>query len=236
MNKLDIISKKYGGSVRTFHRGRVLEYTDEDGNVRPRFKDEPKFDTHTGGDASERGYTDVYLKEFDSYKDDYINFLEIGIFQGRSLAMWSDYFSKGTVFGIDLNLTEFNLMKPELEKMGAFSNKNLAYVAEMNSTNAIATSLCTCFNIIIDDGDHTQDAQWWTFKNFYPNLCSGGIYIIEDCRCFWADEFKKIVLKTRDDDKERMTIFSNIKSVEIIECKDISTVSPLHRLVIIKKL
>ena len=36
------------------------------------------------------------------------------------------------------------------------------------------------FDIIIDDGLHTHEAQWKTFLNFIPYLKDGGIYFIED--------------------------------------------------------
>ena len=36
------------------------------------------------------------------------------------------------------------------------------------------------FDIIIDDGLHTHEAQWKTFENFIPFLNEGGSYFIED--------------------------------------------------------
>ena len=71
---------------------------------------------HGGGDSSISGYTDVYVEYFKNFKEKYFQFLEIGVFQGRSLAMWSDYFPNAMINGIDLSIKEFELMKPELKK------------------------------------------------------------------------------------------------------------------------
>ena len=153
--KMDIlteISNKYGGRVSALNRGTGGH--------------------NTGGDASINGYAVEYIKLFDKIKDDKINFLEIGIFQGRSLAMWSDYFSNGKIYGVDVNVTEFELMKPELLKMGAFKNDNLCGIIEGDSNDSttalvIGDNKELYFDVIIDDGRHTRLHQLKTFKNFY---------------------------------------------------------------------
>ena len=162
MNVLNEFSDKYGGKVSGIHRGTGRH--------------------HIGGDADINGYTDVYIKLFDGIRNDEINFLEIGVFQGRALAMWSDYFSNGKIYGIDINITEFNLMKKELIEMGAFKNENLCDVIQGNSTDIMVRGDNNepYFHIIIDDGDHTYKAQRETFNNLYPLLMVGGIYVIED--------------------------------------------------------
>ena len=162
MNILNEFSSKYGGKVSATNRGTGGQ--------------------NTGGDASECGYTDVYIKLFDEIRNDEINFLEIGIFQGRSLAMWSDYFSNGNIYGIDINITEFDIMKPKLESMGAFKNGNLCDVIQGSSLDikTRGDNDEPYFHIIIDDGAHSYKAQVETFNNFYPLLMEGGTYVIED--------------------------------------------------------
>ena len=76
----------------------------------------------------------AYIKIFEHLKDVRFHFLEIGIFQGRSLAMWSDYFKNATINGIDINTKEFYLTKPELEKMSAFTNNNLGLIEQIDTT------------------------------------------------------------------------------------------------------
>ena len=256
MNELDILNKKYGGIVTAIHRGRYVKYSggemddkffetlDEKYKTLPResFKESVIWEgqllneegsfysprIHTGGDASENRYTDAYIKIFEHLKDVRFHFLEIGIFQGRSLAMWSDYFKNATINGIDINTKEFYLTKPELEKMSAFTNNNLGLIEQIDTTQNMLTEIGNCFRIIIDDGNHAAEAQWATFKNYFPFLCSGGIYVVEDVNKNWAEKFKNEMLKLRDNDEDCMSIFKVIKDIEVIECNE-------ARLLVIKR-
>ena len=162
MNTLTKIINKYGGVVTANNRGTGVK--------------------NVGGDAARNGYVNEYVRLFDEIRDNKINFLEIGIFQGRSLAMWSDYFSNGKIYGIDIDTTEFELVYPELLEMGAFENDNLHEVIQGDTTDSKVNSSNTesRFDVIIDDGDHTHLGQLATFKNFFPLLEPGGFYIIED--------------------------------------------------------
>ena len=195
MNVLTEIINKYGPNVTALNRGTGKK--------------------NTGGDAAYSGYTDKYVELFESIRDKKINFLEIGVFQGRSLAMWSDYFSGGNIYGADISVVEFGLMKEELQSLGAFSNNNLREVIEGNSTNlsTFGKSIDSfpTFDVIIDDGEHTHAAQLQTFKNFYPRLNSGGFYIIEDMHNHWKYALKEDIWRLNSD-------YEDIRSVDIVEC------------------
>jgi hypothetical protein len=163
MNILTKSINKYGGVVTAKNRGTKV--------------------MNVGGDAARNGYVNEYVRLFDEIRDNKINFLEIGIFQGRSLAMWSDYFSNGKIYGIDIDTTEFKLVYPELLEMGAFENDNLQEVIQGDTTDSTILDVLNSevgFSVIIDDGDHTHLGQLATFKNFFPLLEPGGFYIIED--------------------------------------------------------
>ena len=163
MNILTKSINKYGGVVTAKNRGTKV--------------------MNGGGDAARNGYVNEYVRLFDEIRDNKINFLEIGIFQGRSLAMWSDYFSNGKIYGIDIDTTEFKLVYPELLEMGAFENDNLQEVIQGDTTDSTILDVLNSevgFSVIIDDGDHTHLGQLATFKNFFPLLEPGGFYIIED--------------------------------------------------------
>ena len=163
MNTLTKIINKYGGVVTANNRGTGVK--------------------NVGGDAARNGYVNEYVRLFDEIRDNKINFLEIGIFQGRSLAMWSDYFSNGKIYGIDIDTTEFKLVYPELLEMGAFENDNLHDVIQGDTTDSTILDVLNSevgFSVIIDDGDHTHLGQLATFKNFFPLIEPGGFYIIED--------------------------------------------------------
>lgn len=163
LNKKDNLLKKLGlkyGYGRFIHRGINT--------------------IQSGGDKALHGYCNIYYEFFQNLVNTNINFLEIGIFQGRSLAMWNDFFKKGSIYGIDISLKEFNLFKKELKKMGAFKDKQITVKEGDSTKNKLFENMK--FDIILDDGCHKIESQINTFKNYYPLLKNGGYYIIEDLR------------------------------------------------------
>lgn len=136
-----------------------------------------------GGDKySEKNYNLIYEKYFLPYKFEKINILEIGILQGYSLVVHSDYFPNGSLYGYDIDTKPFYNNKVYLESLGAFKNNNIKEIREINSINNIKIS--NNFKIILDDGDHNPCAQVKTFEVYFPLLEKDGIYIIEDVTNF----------------------------------------------------
>lgn len=92
---------------------------------------------------------------------------------GASLRVWRDYLPNAEIHGFDVaNDTQF-------------SGEVRIFTHLCDSTNTVAsTALISTINrkpdIVIDDGLHTADAQIKTFKNFFPSLREGGLYVIED--------------------------------------------------------
>ena len=162
MNEIDLICEKLGGT----HTGRNRDTGAQ----------------NWGGDMSKLGYTIPYEKYFSSLKNEKISLLEIGIFRGGGLAVWSSYFSNGKIYGADIGIKEFNANKALWKKIDNKIFDNLIDLYEIDSRNStIINDLnLPLFDIIIDDGKHTPEAQYSTFCNFFPNLNPGGIYVIED--------------------------------------------------------
>ena len=48
----------------------------------------------------------------------------IGVFRGESLAVWSDWFARGRIVGVDANLAPAIAYKPTLVARGAFHHDN----------------------------------------------------------------------------------------------------------------
>jgi hypothetical protein len=203
-NILDEICFKYGGATSAFNRG----------TKRP----------NTGGDASKHGYTKIYYEKFKSHTKLPLNLLEIGIFQGKGLAMWSDFFPNGKIYGTDIDITEFNLSKSNLiKKYGAFSNNNLGEIFQGDSTirNEGPLTILPKLDIIIDDGLHRAIPQYNTFLNFFPKLTKEGIYVIEDVTLGQYDELISL-LKNNDliNDIKNITTYKyptiNVKTCNLI--------------------
>jgi hypothetical protein len=144
-------------------------------------------------------YTPVYERLFQSFKDERVNVLEIGIGSvdpsvpsstgagrsrrlmqkhgieyrpGASLRAWETYFGKGTIYAIDID-----------EKALVNEGRIRSFVCDSTSPRDVAClmdRLGVRFDIIVDDGLHSFDAQLSTFLQFFPHLAEGGIYVTED--------------------------------------------------------
>ena len=92
---------------------------------------------------------------------------------GASLKMWREYFPNAHIYGADIDK---NILFNE-ERISTYycdqTNENI--ISEMWRSIGVSD-----FDLIIEDGLHTFDAQRIFFENSYRFLRKGGIYIIED--------------------------------------------------------
>lgn len=137
------------------------------------------FDKHKCDKGSQRHcYDRVYEPALKHLRDKEFNLFEIGIFKGASLASWADYFPKANLYAIDI----FTRVSPEsipiLKHPRVSWSEHNSFVKPNNVFNGEK------FDVIIDDGLHTHDAQRMTFTNFIPHLKDGGVYFIEDVWAF----------------------------------------------------
>ena len=158
---------------------------------------------YIGGDKISKGFTADYEHILAPFQDKAnVRFMEIGVWYGKSLAMWADWFcqhsptTSATIIGVDMHLQRFNEHKPELERLGAFQSPNRVQVHEFDTSSKQFESWFraqTPMDIVLDDGNHTASSQWQLFALIFPLLTPGGIYIIEDIeeplKFFWDDQF-----------------------------------------------
>lgn len=139
---------------------------------------------YVGGDKTSLGknYTETYDELFSSMRNNKINLLELGVFHGRSLAMWSDYLPNGHIVGIDIDLEPYRENEDGLKKHGAFKNDNVSVIEQDVTKNSFGDVVKSIKNmdIIIDDALHQAEAQYNNFKLLFHKLNKGGIYVIED--------------------------------------------------------
>jgi len=99
--------------------------------------------------------------------------LEIGVYYGGSLLLWSDYFPNATIIGIDIVP-----INPDVRK--SLEGRNVLLL-EADARNAdIAKSIPDTIDIVVDDGSHTLGDQKKAMEILWPLLSSGGLYCIED--------------------------------------------------------
>lgn len=119
-------------------------------------------------------YCNEYEFFLKKYKDSPITFLEIGVWDGRSIKMWLEYFSLAKIIGIDV----YNGC-PDLK------HERYSFI-EGNQTDENVFKNISNIDIAIDDGSHRGIDQKQTFEILFPKLNSGGIYIVEDvCTSYW---------------------------------------------------
>ena len=104
------------------------------------------------------------------YKNERITLLELGIYQGASLKMWSEYFPEANIVGIDID-----------ERCKRFENgKIVCKIRDLSEwKNLVELSTCKP-SIIVDDASHIWSHQIKALFALFPELSSGGIYILED--------------------------------------------------------
>ena len=203
---------------------------------------------YRGGDKTSLGqnFTKKYQELFEGVRDQPVHVLELGVLDGRSIAMWSDYFKNGHVVGVDINLSRFNKNKKNLEKLGAFTNNNCE-LQELNIKEEAfmeyIRGLNHQFQIIIDDALHQPKQQFVNFVNLFSSLSPGGIYIVEDLvkPASVFEFFKDIFIGVSTN---KVTVASSKKKSKLIEkshdlqkiIRQIEGVEILKNMIVIKKL
>ena len=96
---------------------------------------------------------------------------EVGVLDGASLNMWSEYYPNAEVVGFDIeDKSQLRLLpncKTELLDQG-----DLAMLKKIGERKGV--------DLIVDDGSHIIEHQIMTFESLFTSLRSGGKYILED--------------------------------------------------------
>ena len=170
-----------------------------------------RYGTDKGTGRRGHHYTRIYSELFDPLRDRPVRLLEIGLMGMRhdgwddaklrdsgqahgldapSLRLWTHYFPKGEVYGLDFNdFTAVQIPRCKIFQADASSPEQL---------QAIAKEIGEELDIIIDDASHASDHQQITLGALFPALKPGGIFIIEDLHVQPADREPEGATKTAD--------------------------------------
>ena len=118
-------------------------------------------------------YIPLYDRYLETYRNQPIKFLEIGVAGGGSLHMWRRYFGEdAAIYGIDIDpaCEQFNNLDGQV-RIGSQIDKTFLsdVIDEMGGVD-----------VVLDDGSHHMHDIKSSFDYLYPMLNVGGIYIIED--------------------------------------------------------
>jgi hypothetical protein len=158
------------------------------------------YNSAVGGDRM-----NVFLHDYSNKYSEYllplkfdkkpIKILEVGIYKGAGLALWSMYFNNKEIYGFDYDLGNFENNKINLIDLGAFKDglpitKFYDQFAD-NSETLKRTFGNKKLDLVIDDAFHSDESIINTFDELQPYLAEKFVYFIEDNRTAW----KKLKLK-----------------------------------------
>lgn len=146
-----------------------------------------KYKTDKGTIEGEcHSFTEFYDDILKDKRNEQLNILEIGVWNGSSINMWSEYFPNSNVYGIDIDVNRSN---------GKIINNNAqVFLCDGTNEEQINDFLNKIgnpkFDIIIDDGSHQFNHQMKSLLIFMNHLTDNGIYILEDLHTSitWGDQ------------------------------------------------
>lgn len=141
---------------------------------------------HTGkhGKVSDKweAYFPAYERHFGPFRNLPISLLEIGVQNGGSLEVWSDYFGQAEVFvGCDID--------PACGQL-RYDDPRIRVVVGDAGTPETRERILACvdsFDVIIDDGSHLSHDIIAAFLSYYPRLRPGGVYVVEDTHALYRN-------------------------------------------------
>lgn len=172
------------------------------------------------------GYERFYDYFLTPFKNKNINFFEIGVDKGRSLKLWNDYFTKGKIYGMDID-HEYDHEKGKVFKGDQSNIKDLnRIIKELGKSE-----------IILDDGSHVPEHQLFSFNHLFENLLTfGGIYIIEDIETsYWKKStlYGYNVNAGYDKSNNIVNIFRNISDIvnrEFLSTDDLNKIKKYNQI------
>ena len=131
-----------------------------------------------GGDkmgANRNGYAENYARVLTGFTPNVV--VELGVFTGVSLAMWSHLFPEAEVIGLDLDFSRFH-------DAGVPFPDRMPTLVEFDAYGPLTplTDLLDGRRIdfFVDDGPHTPDAVLRIAQEVAPLMASDGLYVLED--------------------------------------------------------
>lgn len=135
---------------------------------------------HYGTDKSSdgHGYTRLYERFLGPVRYKSMVLLELGVWEGASILMWQQYLPNSQIVGVDrsditIDTPRVTIWKSDqaADGLGAKIQRRFGDV-----------------DVIIDDASHISSKTIQSFKNLYPHLRSGGLYVIEDLQTSYDEK------------------------------------------------
>jgi hypothetical protein len=137
-------------------------------------------------------YLPLYQQLLVNKKDNAKNVLEVGIWNGGSIKLWSDFFTNATVYGLDV-MHSNPLWDTIINKKNiVLYTSTDAYNVDFFKTNFLNKNIR--FDFMLDDGPHSLASMIQFIKLYSQVMTDDGILIIEDVQSWdWIDALKNEV-------------------------------------------
>jgi cephalosporin hydroxylase len=126
-------------------------------------------------------YFDIYERHFERFRGKSPTMIEIGVFEGGSLAMWKDYFGEGSkIIGIDIN--------PACKAHEADGIE--VFIGSQDDPHIVDSVFQKYpkIDLVLDDGSHIMRHMTSTFDLVYNRISPTGVYAVEDTHtCYWPE-------------------------------------------------
>ena len=137
-------------------------------------------------------YLPLYQELLKRKKETAKNVLEVGIDEGGSIKLWSDFFTNATTYGIDIrsidNVWDELKNKNNIKLYTSYD----AYDENTFKLNFLCKGIK--FDFLLDDGPHTLESMIKFIKLYSQIMTDDGILIIEDVQEYeWIEILKLAV-------------------------------------------
>jgi hypothetical protein len=118
-------------------------------------------------------YLRYYGERFERLRHSARRLLEIGVETPRSLELWEDYFPNAQIFGMDID--------PSCSRVDGGRKK--VFIGDQQDPAFLARVVAETggeFDVIVDDGLHSEKSILTSFAHLFPAVRQGGLYAVED--------------------------------------------------------
>lgn len=143
-------------------------------------------DKHYGDDPNRKGagYVVEYERLFSQRRFENLRILELGVFAGVSMRIWSEYFPSAVIVGVDIGPRPDDFPN---DKRVHFVQGSQDDPATLDRAYKLAGGK---FDLIIDDASHIGYLSKRAFMYLFPKyLKAGGVYAVEDIGTSFLPEF-----------------------------------------------
>lgn len=126
-------------------------------------------------------YFDIYERHLRRFRGMSPVMIEIGVMGGGSMAMWKEYFGRGSrIVGLDID--------PQCK---AHEAEGIEVFIGSQDDPALVDAIFARYpkvDIVLDDGSHIMQHMVASFELMYERVQPHGVYLVEDTHtCYWSE-------------------------------------------------